>query len=49
MKKSRIQSEKLFTHQELEKLIKKLDTLTIMEKIEKTYSLRKIFRNWNFH
>jgi hypothetical protein len=49
MKKRTIQSEKLFNHQELQNLTKKLDALETMEKIENKFKLSKIFRNRNFH
>lgn len=48
MNKKRTQSEKLFSHQELNQLIKKMDSLELMEKIDKSYGLSKIFNNTTF-
>ena len=49
MKKVKLQSEKLFTHEELRKLTKKLDALQTMELIDKKFTLGKIFRNRKYH
>lgn len=48
MNKKRTQSEKLFSHEELTKLTKKMDSLELMEKIDKSYGLSKIFNNTAF-
>ena len=49
MNKKRTQSEKLFSHEELTKLTKKMDSLELMEKIDKCYGLSKIFNNTNYY
>jgi len=49
MKKSRTQSEKLFSNEELTKTAKNLDYLVTMERLDKKYKISKIFRNKNFH
>lgn len=48
MSKKRTQSEKLFSNQELNQLVKKIDSLELMEKIDQSYGLSKIFNNTNF-
>jgi hypothetical protein len=49
MRKNRTQSEKLFSNEELAKVIKKMDSLELMEKIDNTYGLSKIFNNTNYN
>ena len=49
MNKKRTQSEKLFSHEELTKLTKKMDSLELMEKIDRNYGLSKIFNNSHFN
>jgi len=41
MNKKRTQSEKLFSHQELTAVLKKMDSLELMEKIDNYYGLSK--------
>lgn len=48
MKKQKTQSEKLFTHDELRKVVRKIDSLQLMEKIDNSYGLSKIFNNTNY-
>lgn len=43
MNKKRTQSEKLFSHLELNSLLKKMDSLELAEKLDKNYGLSKIF------
>lgn len=49
MKKRHTQSEKLFSHEELTKLTKNMDSLELMEKIDRNYGLSKIFNNSHFN
>jgi hypothetical protein len=41
MKKRSIQSKKLFSHQELTAVLKKMDSLELMEKMDNYYGLSK--------
>jgi hypothetical protein len=45
MKKKNLQSEKLFSYQELNMLVEKIDSLTLMGKIEAKHQLGKIFND----
>lgn len=48
MSNKKQQTEKLFSHQELHKLVTKLNSVELMEKIDKSYGLSKIFNNTNY-
>jgi hypothetical protein len=48
MRKRNIQSEKLFTNEELTELVSKIDSLELGEKIASKLGLKKIFNNSKF-
>jgi hypothetical protein len=48
MRRRNIQSEKLFTNEELTKLVSKMDSLELGSKIESKFGLKKIFNNSKF-